>query len=261
MALATVAQYSETHKDDRAGGNSARNEDFPMPQPRRPPSPPMTETETETDTDIESPSLPSQPPASFGQESRKTNAHADPTAEASSLPDPSQNSAGPTLYLDTNMEATGNANASMDTNSPTQSSIISPVTSPPYWTARNGQSHPSGHGRTVSSASAESLIPAGLGITLRDNENSSIDDRGDACWARSVEVTDYVTINGSATNIGAFVVWNIRVETLNVWKLYEYPKAIFRIRRLSVAAHANISRLRGSRARTPAKKPHLEVPA
>ncbi len=29
-------------------------------------------------------------------------------------------------------------------------------------------------------------------------------------------MTDYVTVNGSATNIGAFVVWNIRVETLSV---------------------------------------------
>ncbi|KAK7743468.1 hypothetical protein SLS53_004002 [Cytospora paraplurivora] len=40
-------------------------------------------------------------------------------------------------------------------------------------------------------------------------------DRNRACWAKSVEVTDYVVVNGSATNIGAFVVWNIRVETLS----------------------------------------------
>jgi hypothetical protein len=53
-------------------------------------------------------------------------------------------------------------------------------------------------------------------ITLQDNENNSIDDRNNACWAQSVEVTDYVLVNGSATNIGAFVVWNIRVQTLNV---------------------------------------------
>ncbi|KAI2601910.1 Phox-like protein [Hypoxylon sp. NC1633] len=84
------------------------------------------------------------------------------------------------------------------------SPVASPVTSPPYWI--------NNHARTVSTASVES-IPAG-GITLRDNENNSFDDRGAACWAKSVAITDYVTVNGSTTNIGAFVVWNIKVETL-----------------------------------------------
>lgn len=69
------------------------------------------------------------------------------------------------------------------------------------------------HTRNVSSTSVES-IPTG-GIILRDNENSSLDDRGSACWAKSVEITDFVTVNGSATNIGAFVVWNIKVGTLS----------------------------------------------
>ncbi|KAI0178792.1 Phox-like protein [Hypoxylon sp. FL1284] len=87
------------------------------------------------------------------------------------------------------------------------SPVTSPITSPPYWI----NSH-SGHTRNVSSTSIES-IPVG-GITLRDNENSSLDERGSACWAKSVEITDHVTVNGSATNVGAFVVWNIRVETL-----------------------------------------------
>jgi hypothetical protein len=41
-------------------------------------------------------------------------------------------------------------------------------------------------------------------------------DRNRACWARSVQVTDYVMVNGGTTNIGAFVVWNIKVETLSV---------------------------------------------
>ncbi|KAK0731192.1 Phox homologous domain-containing protein [Lasiosphaeris hirsuta] len=60
-------------------------------------------------------------------------------------------------------------------------------------------------------------------ITLQDNEHddgpngSNIygRDRNRACWAKSVQIRDYVLVNGSATNIGAFVVWNIRVETLN----------------------------------------------
>jgi hypothetical protein len=41
-------------------------------------------------------------------------------------------------------------------------------------------------------------------------------ERNRACWARSVQVTDHVLVNGSAMSIGAFVVWNIRVEALNV---------------------------------------------
>lgn len=71
--------------------------------------------------------------------------------------------------------------------------------------------------------SSESVLPPGA-ITLQDNEyddgpdgsNVYGRDRNRACWARSVEVKDYVIVNGSTTNIGAFVVWNIRVETLNV---------------------------------------------
>ncbi|KAI8955627.1 Phox homologous domain-containing protein [Xylaria longipes] len=182
-----------------------------MPKPQPPPSPPATETET--GTDLESPLSPLPPYTSFAQESSKTNAHADSATRQGNLPISVQE--GPTLHLDTNMEAIGDVNVNTDANSNTQSPIISPVTSPPYWTARNSQDHQLGHGRTVSSASADSLIPPGLGITLRDNENSSIDDRGSACWARSVEVTDYVIVNGSTMNIGAFVVWTIRVEMLS----------------------------------------------
>lgn len=60
---------------------------------------------------------------------------------------------------------------------------------------------------------------------MHDNETAGEDatpervsgrDRNRACWAKSVSVTDYVIVNSSTTNIGAFVVWNIRVETLSV---------------------------------------------
>ncbi|KAI0467128.1 PX domain-containing protein [Xylaria cf. heliscus] len=211
MASATDPQYLDNRKGGRIGSGRARNKDSQMPNPQPPPSPPATETET--DTDPESPLSPLPPSTSFGQASRNANAHADLFARESNPLDSAQES--PILRLDTNMEAIGDANAGTEINSNTQSPVISPVTSPPYWRGHNNQDHQSGHGRTVSSASVDSLIPSGLGITLRDNENSSIDDRGSACWAKSVEVTDYIIVNGSATNIGAFVVWNIRVEMLN----------------------------------------------
>ncbi|RFU28353.1 hypothetical protein B7463_g7970, partial [Scytalidium lignicola] len=65
-------------------------------------------------------------------------------------------------------------------------SPTSPVTTPPYW-------EPS-HQRTSSNISVESIMP-GV-ITLQDNTE------------------DHIVINGSRTGIGAFVVWNIKVETL-----------------------------------------------
>ncbi|GJN70115.1 sorting nexin-like protein [Purpureocillium lilacinum] len=86
---------------------------------------------------------------------------------------------------------------------------LTSVTSPPYWL--NSGVHQ--HQRSASSLSADSL-PAGA-ITLRDNDTSEHNDRNDACWAKSVEIVDYTVVNGSATNIGAFVVWIVRVETLN----------------------------------------------
>ncbi|KAG7137310.1 PX domain-containing protein YPT35 like [Verticillium longisporum] len=89
------------------------------------------------------------------------------------------------------------------------SAVTSPasITSPPYWT--NSHSHQ----RSISNMSAESVLPAGA-ITMQDHEVSDPDHRNKACWAKSVEIVDHVVINGSATNIGAFVVWNIKVETL-----------------------------------------------
>ncbi|KAI5467593.1 Phox homologous domain-containing protein [Mariannaea sp. PMI_226] len=89
------------------------------------------------------------------------------------------------------------------------SSIVSPssITSPPYWISTHS------HQRNTSNVSVESVLPAGA-ITLRDNETNEDNERNDACWAKSVEIVDYIIVNGSTTNIGAFVVWNIRVETL-----------------------------------------------
>jgi hypothetical protein len=95
------------------------------------------------------------------------------------------------------------------------SRVASPaITSPPYWMTQ-------GPNRDRSNVSAEDLPGV---ITLQDNEDDDGPggsnvygrDRNRACWARSVEVRDYVLVNGGPTNIGAFVVWHIRVETLNV---------------------------------------------
>lgn len=101
------------------------------------------------------------------------------------------------------------------------SSITSSITSPPpYWS----------HNRPISQVSIESIDPSG--ITLQDNTAEGDDGdvhgvargKNEACWARSVVIDDYVVVNGSGrmgsgmgiSNIGAFVVWNVRVDTLEV---------------------------------------------
>ncbi|TWU76172.1 PX domain-containing protein ypt35 [Metarhizium rileyi] len=106
-------------------------------------------------------------------------------------------------------------------------SNTSSVTSPPYWTNTHA------HRRNISNVSVESALPAGA-ITLQDNDTSEHDDRNKACWAKSVEIVDYTVVNGGATSIGAFVVWNVRVETLtgsymNIRKRYS-EFGIFRSR-------------------------------
>ncbi|KAI1209142.1 Phox-like protein [Annulohypoxylon truncatum] len=148
-------------------------------RPNPPPSPPATETDTETDSDA-------------------------PNTPQSQL-DPRARIASPSLSRGMEMST---PDSNVNNASPVTSPITSPITSPPYW-----MNNHSNHTRAISSTSVDS-IPTG-GIVLRDNENSELDDRGSACWAKSVEITDYVTVNGSTTNIGAFVVWNIRVGTLS----------------------------------------------
>ncbi|PFH56787.1 hypothetical protein XA68_15982 [Ophiocordyceps unilateralis] len=80
-------------------------------------------------------------------------------------------------------------------------------TQQPYWPIVAGAFR-----RNTSSLSVDSLPPA---ITLRDNDTIEHSDRNAACWARGVDVVNYTVVNGSATNIGAFVVWIVRVQTLN----------------------------------------------
>jgi hypothetical protein len=220
MALATDSQGLNHHTKGRgvASGDSVGSKDaFSMPAPRPPPSPPATETDigTEIDTEAEPDSYPFPPFVDVSEQLSETIEYNDDDGNAAAE--------RTVLSLNTGnaQENEGSQNGTEhNTQSDDQTPVISPV-SPPYWT-RNSQeqthSHGHGHMRTVSGASFGSVSSntEGLGITLRDNENSSTDDRGSACWAKSVEVTDYVLVNGSKTNIGAFIVWIIRVETLNV---------------------------------------------
>jgi hypothetical protein len=90
--------------------------------------------------------------------------------------------------------------ASPATARPERSSVV-----PPYW-----QRHERGASR-LSSYSND----VGARILLEDHT----DEGSDQCkvlWARSVVVDDYVVVSGTAPGLGAYVVWNCTVETLDV---------------------------------------------
>jgi hypothetical protein len=105
--------------------------------------------------------------------------------------------------LDSGSQINTNNGFTIDERDNTQ--VTSPITSPPYWV----QSHQ----RSFSNISVESFSHGG--ITLQDNTDGT-DSKNEACWAKNVHIEDYVIVNASRTNIGAFVVWNIIVETLRV---------------------------------------------
>ncbi|KAI1392739.1 Phox-like protein [Hypoxylon trugodes] len=168
-----------------------------------PPSPPATESDNESESDQWRGISDVISQIRNQETKREDDAPSDGLMEPNTAPD---NAGGNEQTRRTEQEDDQADARNQDTEQESED-VISPVTSPPYWT------HNPGHTRVASSTSVES-IPFG-GITLRDNENSSLDERGSACWAKSVEITDHVTVNGSATNIGAFIVWNIRVETLS----------------------------------------------
>lgn len=74
---------------------------------------------------------------------------------------------------------------------------------PPYWQ----------HNRTASYATVASSDRAPA-ITLQDNTDSQ-SLKHTQLWAKSITIDDYVIVKGSATGIGAYVVWICRVETLD----------------------------------------------
>lgn len=75
---------------------------------------------------------------------------------------------------------------------------------PPYW-------H---HARNTSRTSQISR-EGGPPITLEDHTEDPNSDTSRGLWARSVTIDDHVVVQGK-TGIGAYVVWNCVVQTLDV---------------------------------------------
>jgi hypothetical protein len=89
--------------------------------------------------------------------------------------------------------------------SPTPSTQSRPVSAvvPPFWQR---------HERNESYASQNSLVPA---ITLEDHAADPECETSRGLWARSVSIADHCVVQGK-TGVGAYVVWNCTVHTLDV---------------------------------------------
>ncbi len=81
---------------------------------------------------------------------------------------------------------------------------LSTPISPPYWQ----------HQRSISHASVDSTARPPP-ISLEDHTEAQCDTNG-ALWAKDIIIEDYVIVRGGSTGIGAYVVWNCKVQTLDV---------------------------------------------
>lgn len=86
-----------------------------------------------------------------------------------------------------------------------QTSPTHPPLIPPHWS----------HHRHESYISIDDEDRGPAPITLEDNTGED-SERSSSCWARRVSVNDYVVVSGSIPTVGTFVVWNCKVDTLDV---------------------------------------------
>ena len=96
---------------------------------------------------------------------------------------------------------------SFDIESSSEVTQSSTSTVPPYWTHRRNEPY----------ASIKDNKPAP--ITLEDHtEGPDALKQSQAMWAKGVaiDIDDYVIIAGTVPNVGKFVVWNCRIDTLDV---------------------------------------------
>ena len=80
---------------------------------------------------------------------------------------------------------------------------VSPPLTPPYWSHRRYESY----------LSVENTNPPP--ITLEDHTEGTC-EQNSPLWAKGVSIDDYVLITGNVPNIGNFVVWNCKIDMLDV---------------------------------------------
>ena len=103
------------------------------------------------------------------------------------------------------MEETHSSDLSLESDLPNHvaPNRLSAQLSPPYWQ----------HQRSVSSATQVSLDRPPP-ISLEDNTQPDSPSQS-ALWAKSISIDDYVVVRGNPAGLGAYVVWNCRVQTLD----------------------------------------------
>jgi hypothetical protein len=74
---------------------------------------------------------------------------------------------------------------------------------PPYWSHRRYESY----------CSIGNAKPPPIRLEDHTEEQSLVSS---PAWARGVVIDDYVLVTGSTPNVGKFVVWNCRIDTLDV---------------------------------------------
>jgi hypothetical protein len=78
---------------------------------------------------------------------------------------------------------------------------------PPYW------QHHDRHASRMSSYSTDNGRPTPISLEDHTDDGS---EQCKALWAKGVTIDDYVVVSGTAPGLGAYVVWNCTVETLDV---------------------------------------------
>ena len=100
--------------------------------------------------------------------------------------------------------------ANSATARPERNSVV-----PPYWKR---------HERNVSRLSSYTTDDGRpTPISLEDHTAKS-SEQCRVLWAKAVTVDDYVVISGTAPGLGAYVVWNCTVETLDVSYREPHPR-------------------------------------
>ncbi|CBX95219.1 predicted protein [Plenodomus lingam JN3] len=94
------------------------------------------------------------------------------------------------------------ADAAGPSGRPERNSVV-----PPYW--RKHDRNPS---RVSSYSTSDNGHPTPIGLEDHTDEGS---DQCKVLWAKSVTIDDYVVVSGTAPGLGAYVVWNCTVETLD----------------------------------------------
>lgn len=93
------------------------------------------------------------------------------------------------------------------TQRPERNSIV-----PPYWQRHEHNEHSSS---SVSCNASADNVSRPAPILLEDHTDEG-SDQCKALWAKHVTIDDYVIVSGTGPGIGAYVVWNCTVETLDV---------------------------------------------